>query len=749
MGKIEKIEAKAKKYLDGIFKIVESYSFLDGNLFFVNYEDAKEKVPNKELQAKRNNLLFLSANAGNILEIGFNAGHSCLLMLLANKFSKITIIDTCQHKYTEKCFEYLNKEFPQRIKLIKGDSTKNLKGFKKKEFNLIHYDGGKEKTIYNDIMNTRSLVSDDHVLVIDDYQNEALKKIVDQLESFLVLDTATYRNLSEKSYNFKWKHTIAKFVNNNLTNEVLEKLQVIYDNDNFQSIYSNAKDVFKIIGYSRADSLVNIIRATQNIDGAFVECGVAAGHSSAIAGIAMKSLNIDKSFYLYDTFEGFNFDLDEELDFEGNSIADYDLSKYKSIQTSVEEVEKKLLMSGIEKKNIVMVKGMVENTIPTQMPDKISVIRLDMDLYKPTLHCLKHMFSKLEENGYLIIDDYGHWQGCKQAVDEFFNQEQLDLNDLIYIDYTCRIYKRQGNKRINDLLGNYGGEWNEETHNSLYPLNFNKGLSSYISKTINPKSFLEFGSGLGLLADALCKNSNTEVGYCIEPQPIKSIYNDSCPKLMVLDIFKEKAQEEINRRVDVVISIEVAEHIPIDNHDYLFDFLVAHTKKWIIFSGGRIGQTGHGHIAERIEEDWKSEFIKRGMKFEQEKTEAVRRESDDRNINHKKNLLIFSREVETYKGLSVEDEIKTFSSKYLPINNSAIYKDTNIQLRVELQKKCDSSWKECDSFWKERDSLQKKLELKNELLQQHKEKVNNLSRELLSLRNNKVYKLLNALGLFK
>ena len=75
------------------------------------------------------------------------------------------------------------------------------------------------------------------------------------------------------------------------------------------------------------------------------------------------------------------------------------------------------------------------------------------------------------------------------------------------------------------------------------------------------------------------------------------------------------------------------------SNEYLFDFLVAHTNKWIVFSGARIGQGGHGHIAERTENDWKYEFVKRGMVFEESMTNDVRQVSDEKNINHKKNQI--------------------------------------------------------------------------------------------------------------
>ncbi len=86
---------------------------------------------------------------------------------------------------------------------------------------------------------------------------------------------------------------------------------------------------------------------------------------------------------------------------------------------------------------------MVEDTVPSYLPESISVLRLDVDLYQPTLHCLREMFPLLQKGGYLIIDDYGHWEGCKRAVHEFFEENGLSLDNLHYIDYTCRVYRKE------------------------------------------------------------------------------------------------------------------------------------------------------------------------------------------------------------------------------------------------------------------------------------------------------------------
>ena len=86
--------------------------------------------------------------------------------------------------------------------------------------------------------------------------------------------------------------------------------------------------------------------------------------------------------------------------------------------------------------NIQFIKGPVEKTliIEENLPSKISILRLDTDWYSSTKVELEILYPRLVQGGVLIIDDYGHFQGAKKAVDEFFNNKKW----LHVVDYTCR-----------------------------------------------------------------------------------------------------------------------------------------------------------------------------------------------------------------------------------------------------------------------------------------------------------------------
>jgi len=154
-----------REHVNQLRKIIEQTGELcEGNVLWHD----KQFVENTAWEIKRKNLSNFAATAQSILEIGFNAGHSCLLYLMANSTSKIDLFDIGEHTYTRPCFEYLDSQFPGRMTIVYGDSRKTLKNAKRKIYNLIHIDGGHEEDVVrSDFENTRVL-SDDHTVVISD-----------------------------------------------------------------------------------------------------------------------------------------------------------------------------------------------------------------------------------------------------------------------------------------------------------------------------------------------------------------------------------------------------------------------------------------------------------------------------------------------------------------------------------------------------------------------------------------------------
>ena len=75
--------------------------------------------------------------------------------------------------------------------------------------------------------------------------------------------------------------------------------------------------------------------------------------------------------------------------------------------------------TGYDREHFVTVEGKVEDTIPAIVPDEIAILHLDTDWYESTRHEMTHLFPRLVPKGVLIVDDYHHWSGNREAVDEY------------------------------------------------------------------------------------------------------------------------------------------------------------------------------------------------------------------------------------------------------------------------------------------------------------------------------------------
>ena len=180
------------------------------------------------------------------------------------------------------------------------------------------------------------------------------------------------------------------------------------------------------------------------IEGDFVECGVWKGGSSMMAALSFLSLGDTKrKFLLYDTYEGMSEPTEKDVDFKNDS-AFKNWKKIKEEKTlemcynTLDEVEINMRATAYPSDKIQFIKGKVEDTIPANLPGKIAILRLDTDWYESTYHELKHLYPLVQSGGVLIIDDYGYWKGAREAVDQYFKEE--NISPLLHrIDHTGRI----------------------------------------------------------------------------------------------------------------------------------------------------------------------------------------------------------------------------------------------------------------------------------------------------------------------
>jgi O-methyltransferase len=206
---------------------------------------------------------------------------------------------------------------------------------------------------------------------------------------------------------------------------------------------------YSMTGEARLLSLIESVRycVARGVRGDFAECGVWRGGSVLAMILTLQQLGVsDRDVHLFDTFEGMTEPTGEDTSayhppaqelWEAEEGRPWQIL-FDGETNSEGAVREVIATAGYPAERVHFHPGPVEQTLPSGAPERIALLRLDTDWYESTRHELEHLYPRLERGGVLIIDDYGHWDGCRRAVDEYFSTaaEPLLLNR---IDYTGRV----------------------------------------------------------------------------------------------------------------------------------------------------------------------------------------------------------------------------------------------------------------------------------------------------------------------
>lgn len=225
------------------------------------------------------------------------------------------------------------------------------------------------------------------------------------------------------------------------TNEAVD----IKRDQNFMAIYERCKP-FTMTSIERMYALhtaVNYI-VDNDIAGDIVETGVWRGGSTMMAALTLLSRDAgNRDLWLYDTFEGMVEPTEADSSYDGRSAQIQYLENPDWCAASREDVETNMRSTGYAAERLHYIAGKVEETIPSAgVPAEIALLRLDTDWYVSNKHELENLYPLLAHGGVLLIDDYGHWDGVRRSVDEYFREQGI-TGLLNRIDYTGRLLIKQ------------------------------------------------------------------------------------------------------------------------------------------------------------------------------------------------------------------------------------------------------------------------------------------------------------------
>ena len=191
-------------------------------------------------------------------------------------------------------------------------------------------------------------------------------------------------------------------------------------------------------GESVIDYIIN-----NNIEGDLVECGVQEGKQELIWIKKLLSYKCNKNIIMFDTFSGltkpsiydytcenakFNMSYDQVISTWNNNKINNDMNNW--CYCSLENVKSKLNSTGYPQQHLKYVVGNVLDTLNdnNNIPEKISVLRLDTDWYDSSKFELIKLFPNVSKGGVVIFDDYYLWNGQRQATDEYFSTSDVKYN---------------------------------------------------------------------------------------------------------------------------------------------------------------------------------------------------------------------------------------------------------------------------------------------------------------------------------
>lgn len=211
---------------------------------------------------------------------------------------------------------------------------------------------------------------------------------------------------------------------------------------------------YTMTGVPRLQALVDAVRyvVARGLPGGFAECGVWRGGSVLAMIATLQALHAEpRDIWLYDTFEG----MTEPTEADVSELEPPPLQTWREAQArgarpwaelfspdvfSEDQVRRTLESTGYPPARLHFVRGPVEETLPGVLPGPLALLRLDTDWYQSTRHELVHLYPLLCPAGVLIVDDYGHFEGARRAVDEYFGASGGWAGPLLSrIDYTARL----------------------------------------------------------------------------------------------------------------------------------------------------------------------------------------------------------------------------------------------------------------------------------------------------------------------
>jgi hypothetical protein len=200
-----------------------------------------------------------------------------------------------------------------------------------------------------------------------------------------------------------------------------------------------------MISSKRLDNLQRCVESVINegVPGDLIEAGVWRGGATILMRAVLAAYGVsDRTVWAADSFHGFpaSTDRGREIDRETDATAGMGEELFR---VSLADVKRNFARYGLLDHQVRFLAGWFSETLHRAPIKRLAVLRLDCDLYESTWDALDALYPKLSVGGYLIVDDYGRYEACRQAVHAFRAHQNI-TDSIEWIDDEGVFWRRNG-----------------------------------------------------------------------------------------------------------------------------------------------------------------------------------------------------------------------------------------------------------------------------------------------------------------
>ncbi len=228
--------------------------------------------------------------------------------------------------------------------------------------------------------------------------------------------------------------------------ELMKKclMNTIYEGNHIRRLEGRdwPKKAHTMIGLKRLNNIQYCLETilSEQIPGDLVEVGVWRGGASIFMKAILEAYHIDaRLLWVADSFKGFSFFHHKKRWFTRQILYPF----VPGVKVPLKKVQNNFKQYGLLDDRVKFLEGWAQETLPTAPFGDLALIRIDCDSFEATLAALNSLYRLLSAGGFVIVDDYGCFQECREAVEEF-RQKNGIVEEIIPIDWTG-IYWRKTN----------------------------------------------------------------------------------------------------------------------------------------------------------------------------------------------------------------------------------------------------------------------------------------------------------------